>query len=263
VMSRRLVMASLLITSDDFGMCHAVNEGITRAMTEGVVRSTNFLVPCPWFSEALELARRHDLPCGVHLCLTCDWDRLKWRPLTHAPSLCDASGHFLPSYAALEKSARDEEMLVELEAQVSEVERLGFRPSHADSHMFGTFSTGDFAERVRQITEQVCRKHGLGYTYAVDAGKPRHFASEHCQSGMSLPELWQTLEGLGDGTHHLIGHAAVPSRELEAMSTPGHHARVWTAPYRVVDFAWYTSPDTPARLGALGFELIDVKRALA
>ncbi|HVJ17118.1 MAG TPA: ChbG/HpnK family deacetylase [Polyangiaceae bacterium] len=253
----------LLITSDDFGMCHAVNEGIARAMTEGVVRSTNFLVPCPWFPEALELARRHRLPCGIHLCLTCDWDHLKWRPLTHAPSLCDASGHFLASYAELEQRARDEEMLAELSAQVEAVLRLGFTPTHADSHMFGTFSTGPFAERVRHVHEEVCRRHGLGYTYAVTDSKPRHFKTELVQSGLSVPELWRELESLGDGTHHLIGHAAVPSPELEAMCSPGHHARVWAAAYRTSDFAWYTHPDTARRLAALGFELIGVKDALA
>ena len=252
----------LLITSDDFGMCHAVNEGIARAMTEGVVRSSNFLVPCPWFPEALELARRHELPCGVHLCLTCDWDRLKWRPLTRAPSLCDASGYLLPSYAELEQSARDEEMLAELSAQVDTVLRLGFQPTHADSHMFGTFSAGPFAERVRAITEQVCRQFGLGYTYAVDAGKPRHFTSELVQSGLSLPELWRELESLGEGTHHLIGHAAVPSPELEAMCSPAHPSRVWAAAYRTVDFGWYTSPATAQRLAKLGFELIGVTEAL-
>ncbi len=255
-------MKRLLVTSDDFGMCHAVNEGIVRAMTEGVVRSTNFLVPCPWFAEALELARRHQLPCGIHLCLTCDWDHLKWRPLTSAPSLCDASGHFLPSYAELEQSARDEEMLAELSAQVECLLRLGFQPTHADSHMFGTFSAGAFAERVRQVTEEVCKRHGLGYTYAVRDGKPLHFASELVQSGLSFPELWTELERLGEGTHHLIGHAAVPSPELDAICSPGHHARVWAAAYRTADFAWYTQPATARRLAELGFELIGVAQAL-
>src|SRR5687768_12360354 len=126
----------LLVTSDDFGMCHAVNVGIVQAMIEGIVRSTNLLVPCPWFPEAVELARRHGLPSGIHLCLTCDWDRLKWRPLTKAPGLCDADGYFLPSYAALEPQASDEEMYAELKAQVAVLDRMGFPISHADSHMF-------------------------------------------------------------------------------------------------------------------------------
>ena len=39
----------LLLTTDDFGMCHAVNAGTLRAMRSGVAASSNFLVPCPWF----------------------------------------------------------------------------------------------------------------------------------------------------------------------------------------------------------------------
>jgi predicted glycoside hydrolase/deacetylase ChbG (UPF0249 family) len=252
----------LLITSDDFGMCHAVNEGITRAKTTGVVRSTNFLVPCPWFPEALALARRHQLPCGVHLGLTCDWDLMKWRPLTHAPSLCDGSGHFLPSYAALEPSARDEEMLAELRAQIACVERLGFRPTHADSHMFGSFSVGPFAERVRALTLQVCAEFELAYTYALSGQRPRHFASELTISGLPRDELWRTLEDLGAGTHHLISHAAVPSPELDALCSPEHPARRWAADYRIDDLAWLTDPTTATRLAALGFELVGVTQAL-
>lgn len=252
----------LLITSDDFGMCHAVNEGITRAMTEGVVRSTNLLVPCPWFPEALALARRHELACGIHLCLTCDWDRLRWRPLTRAPSLCDAAGYFLPSYAALERTARDDEMVAELSAQLELLERLGWRPTHADTHMFGSFSAGPFAERVRAVVDRVCSEHGLGYTYAVRGGKLRHFDAEIHQSGLSHERLWQTLEGLGQGTYHLIGHAAVASPELEALCSPEHPSRLWAAAYRTSDYTWYTSPQTRERLARLGFDCIDVSQAL-
>lgn len=31
----------LLVTADNFGMCHAINLGTVRAMCEGVVRSRN------------------------------------------------------------------------------------------------------------------------------------------------------------------------------------------------------------------------------
>jgi chitin disaccharide deacetylase len=253
----------LLITSDDFGMCHAVNRGIVRAMTEGVVRSTNFLVPCSWFPEAFELARRHQLPVGLHLCLTCDWDRMKWRPLTKAPSLCDASGHFLPSYAELGKTARDEEMYAELQAQVECVERLGFSLTHADSHMFGSSMSGAFARRVRDVIERVCSEHELGYTYAVQGEKLAHFDAELGLSGTPHRQLWNELEACGPGRYHLIGHAAEPSSELEALCSPGHPSRPWTSSYRVADLLWYTSPQTRDRLTALGFELVGARDVFA
>ncbi len=249
----------LLITSDDFGMCHAVNTGIVRAMTEGLVRSTNFLVPCPWFPEALDLARRHQLPVGIHLCLTCDWDRLKWRPLTKAPSLCDASGYFLPTYAALEKTARDEEMYAELKAQLECIERLDFPLTHADSHMFGSTQSGPFARRVRDVITRVCSEHGLGYTYAVENDKLVHFDREFMLSGTPPSQLWSEFEALGEGRYHIISHAADASPELEAMCSPGHHARPWAAGVRIGDLEWHTTPATRERLLSLGFDLVGVR----
>ena len=58
----------LLINADDFGMCHAINAAIFRTLTEGVVRSTTLMMPCPWALHALHLLREHpDLAFGVHL----------------------------------------------------------------------------------------------------------------------------------------------------------------------------------------------------
>ena len=91
----------LLITSDDMGMCHAVNTGIVRAMTEGFVASSNFLAPAPWFHEAVDLALEHKLEMGVHLCLTCDWDRLKWGPITANPRLCVEDGRLPALHSAI------------------------------------------------------------------------------------------------------------------------------------------------------------------
>src|SRR5882724_5276612 len=125
----------LLVTGDDFGMCHAINAGTLRALTQGILRSTNFLVPCPWFNEALALALRHTLPVGVHLCLTCEWDNVSWGPLTRGASLSDACGNFPASFDQLLERARDEEILAEYRAQIARVRQLGFEPTHVDSHM--------------------------------------------------------------------------------------------------------------------------------
>lgn len=249
----------LLVTADDFGMCHAVNAGIARAMREGIVASSNFMVPCPWFSEALSLAQRHTLPIGVHLTVTCDWDHLRWGPLTRAPGLVDPHGYLYPGYAPLLERASDDEILAEYLAQVARVRSSGFEPTHLDTHMLPAVDQGPGALRIKAIVAEVSRQTGLRYLYETDAsGKLRYFDSELGISGLAWNTLWQNLEALGPGTHHLTGHAAEPSPELEALCSPEHPSRQWAAPVRGMDLAFFTSPSTRQRLHDLGFTLITV-----
>ena len=122
----------LLVTADDFGMCHSVNAGILRAISQGIVRSTNFMVPCPWFSHAMHLAKEHRLLVGVHLCVTCDWDRYQWGPITRAESLRDDHGYFLPNHDAVAKQAKESDIHDELLAQIQRVKAMGYEPTHLD-----------------------------------------------------------------------------------------------------------------------------------
>jgi len=249
----------LLVTADDFGMCHAINAGTLRAMREGIVRSSNFLVPCPWFSEALALAEQHRLPIGVHLCVTCEWDRLRWGPLTRGASLTDALGHFHQGFGALLEQARDEEILVEYLEQIERVRRLGFEPSHLDSHMLPSVDGSDGALRLKALIREVAEQSGLRYLYDTDnAGKLRYFDAEIMLSGQPWPSVWQYLESLGPGTYHLIGHAAEAAPELDALCSIDHPARRWAAEVRTSDLSFFTSPATRIRLKELGFELISV-----
>jgi hypothetical protein len=118
---------------------------------------------------------------------------------------------------------------------------------------------GPGALRLKALIEDVAKRAGLRYLYATNAqGKLRHFDSEVEISGEGLRQVWEKLEALGPGTHHLIGHAAEASPELEALCSADHPARYWAAPVRVQDLAFFTSASTRTRLEALGFDLITV-----
>ncbi len=88
----------LIVNADDFGMYHAVNAAILRTLTEGVVRSTSVMVPCPWGLHALQLLRDHpEIGFGVHLTVASDFADYRWGPLTprdKVPSLVDETGFF-------------------------------------------------------------------------------------------------------------------------------------------------------------------------
>ncbi len=36
------------------------------------------------------------LDVGLHLVIAGEWENVKWRPLTHCPSLTDENGYFFP-----------------------------------------------------------------------------------------------------------------------------------------------------------------------
>ena len=67
----------LIVNADDFGMCHAVNAAIIRALKDGIARSTTLMVPCPWMLHATHfLAENPEMPFGVHLTAISECDLL-------------------------------------------------------------------------------------------------------------------------------------------------------------------------------------------
>jgi predicted glycoside hydrolase/deacetylase ChbG (UPF0249 family) len=249
----------LLLTSDDFGMSHAVNTGIVKAMTQGLVASTNFLTPSPWFSEAVSLAKEHKLEVGVHLCLTCDWDRLKWRPLTTNPRLREKDGCLPALHTGLERlGATDEDMYEELKAQVQLVKSVYGEPTHFDTHMAGGRWNGGIYDRIQKVIIALAREFKVPYTYECDkeSGKHTHFADEECMSGHNPLEILS--KWTEPGRYHLYGHAAEDTPELWAMCSETHPSRVWAGEVRVKDLAFYTDPSNRKRIEDLGFQLIRV-----
>lgn len=130
----------LLINADDFGMCHAVNEAIFGTLTQGLVRSTTLMVPCPWALHAMQLLAAHpEIAFGVHLTAICDSNHYKWRPLTSrekVPSLVDEAGYFytfarMPEFLAQVSLA---ELELEFRAQIEAVLAAGLKPTHLDWH---------------------------------------------------------------------------------------------------------------------------------
>ena len=104
------------------------------------------IVPGPWFPEAVELlAQNPGLDVGVHLCLTSEWQGLKWRSLTQAPGLVDADGYFfpmvfpekgLPRHTSLkEADPRTEDVERELRRQIEVARRHIPHLSYLSSHM--------------------------------------------------------------------------------------------------------------------------------
>lgn len=247
-------------------MCHAVNAGIVQAMTQGWARSSNFIAPAPWFAEAVALAKQHKLDLGVHLTLACDWDRLKWGPLTGNPRLRGSDGAFPDLHTGLEPLlATDDDLYDELKAQIKLVQRAYGQPSHLDCHMAGGQWRPGIYTRLQKVIQRLSTEFSLPFTYAREqvSGKLLHFQDEACQSGWTRQELLAKLDAwTAPGAYHLFGHAALDSEELGALCSPGHPARAWAREKRVMDQVLYLDPGLPLEFEKRGFRLVGVKEAL-
>lgn len=155
---------AIILNADDFGMCHAANTAIVELLDAGRVDSTTLMVPCSWAPEALAFAAaRRDLDVGVHLVLTSEWSRYRWRPLTGtATTLVDEDGFFPVDVAAVEQRAANDDVAAELAAQLQTALDAGVDVTHLDNHMgsvYGLATGRDFLGEVFALAAQ----HGLPF----------------------------------------------------------------------------------------------------
>ncbi|KJL20371.1 hypothetical protein RN51_02587 [Microbacterium oxydans] len=160
---------AIILNADDFGMCHAANTAIVDLLTTTRIDSTTVMVPCSWSPEALAFAAsRPDLDVGVHLVLTSEWTRYRWRPLTGTgsggtgTSLVDAAGFFPTDVLSVEQNASDEDVAAELAAQLQAALDAGVDVTHLDNHMgsvYGLVTGRDFLRPVFELAAQ----HGLPF----------------------------------------------------------------------------------------------------
>ena len=145
----------VILHADDAGMSHDSNEGVEKAITEGVATSTSVMMPCPWVPEFKQFLDKHpDTDAGLHLTLTSEWNSYRWGPLagkTVVPGLTDKQGCLWPSVEAVYFRATGDEVEKEIRAQLDRALSMGFTPTHMDSHMGTLFAKDAFMERYIKV----------------------------------------------------------------------------------------------------------------
>jgi predicted glycoside hydrolase/deacetylase ChbG (UPF0249 family) len=153
----------LIVNADDFGVYHAVNAAILRALRDGVARSTTLMAPCPWALHAMRLLRDYpEIAFGVHLTVIAEFADYRWGPLTprnRVPSLLDETGFFYSNdrQAELLTRARLDELEAEFRAQIEAVLGAGLRPTHLDWHCLRDGGRPDIFD----LTRGLAREYGL------------------------------------------------------------------------------------------------------
>ncbi|MFG1817753.1 carbohydrate deacetylase [Kribbella sp. NPDC049174] len=244
----------LIVQGDDFGMCHAVNVGTMQAFQDGILTQTSTMAACPWFTEAAALARESGIPLGVHQTLTCEWDFLRWRPLTDGPSLVGGDGTFLRTVAEARASITHDDAARELSAQVAKFAAEGLDIHYLDVHM---------GESAPDVYAEISAAAGKPYIYGPV--ESQRFASIEILSDRDAdtkkPWMDAYIAGLTPGVHLLVTHCAVAEPELAAMHAPGTETYRWAEEYRLSDQAIVTDPEIRKAIEERGIELVSMRNA--
>lgn len=137
----------MVVHHDDIAANHGTNTAFVELFDLGICTSGSVMVPCPWFPQIAEMARRRpDLDLGVHLTLNAEFGPYRWRPLTGVSGngLSDADGYMwrdVPSARHADPAAVE----AELRAQIDTALAAGIDVTHLDSHM-GTVAMPEYLD---------------------------------------------------------------------------------------------------------------------
>ncbi len=249
----------LCIIADDFGMHPAVNEGIVKAFSEGLLTDTNLMAPTPAFREAVELTKAHEIPVGLHATFTCDWDIYSWGPLTEAKSFVTPEGRLKDSVEEAWKHGIEEDALIELREQYRVIKGEGIHMNHVGQHM-GRDRGGKFEKVMNQLTKE----EGLPYKGApkaeMDFALAYEWSSGFSSGGCLTVEegksrLKTILESLTPGYHAWVTHPGIDHDSLDELCTPDFHARHWARTFRAIDLALLLDKEIADVVGANGIEI--------
>lgn len=221
----------LLVRADDAGSSWASNVGCLRACSEGIARSVEVMMPCAWVEHAAQLFNRNPkIDVGVHLTLTSEWDAVKWRPLTYAPSLTEDGSSFRPLLMPrrgdkrpnlLESNWSIDEIAKEFRAQIELGIAMFDNVTHVSAHMVKHFA--DFDERVGLLVEELCHEFGLmDDPLGHGLQRIKGYAKYPLDARHRISAFIDCLKGLTAGTYIFVDHPAVENAELRDTGHVGY-----------------------------------------
>jgi predicted glycoside hydrolase/deacetylase ChbG (UPF0249 family) len=140
----------LLLHCDDAGMCEEANIAVQSYVLKGDVLSAAVMMPCPYAADMVEWAKKHPTAdIGVHLTLTSEWKKYRWTTLSDpkkVPGLIDPEGKMWPEVMDVVTHASAKEVETEIHAQIDKMIKLGYKPTHIDTHMGTLYGSAEYAK---------------------------------------------------------------------------------------------------------------------
>lgn len=223
----------LIIMADDLGVAEAVNSATFAAHRDGVVTTSNLIVPGSWFPQAVRLAGENPaLELGIHLALTSEWSDVKWRPLSAGRSFCDPDGYFAPFVwpnpkVAPGRSLRElkvdlAEAEQELRAQIDLARRHVPRVCYLWPHMGFTGHSPEMLALVRKLAKEYDLPLFGDVMEALGIKRLKTTYDRYDTGDKKAAALVQAIDALTPGTWVMVDHAANDTPEMRAFGHVGY-----------------------------------------
>ncbi len=256
----------LIVRGDDMGFSHSGNEALIKTCKEGIVTSVEILVPSPWFPEAVRLLQQNPvIDVGIHLALSSEWDNVKWRPLTHAPSLTDADGYFwpmiypnknYPGQALTENAWVLAEIEKEFRAQITTALKHLPQTSHISSHM----GCVESSPQVVALTRRLAKEFQIDIDLTEHRVLPAYFPGPKKTVAEKQKAFTDMLGKLESGkTYLFVEHPGFDNAELRAIHHIGYED-VATDRQGVTDL--FCMPAIKQAIRERGIQLISYRQLL-
>ena len=188
-------MKQIIFRADDAGSTEGANVAVAKTVTDGVVRNVSVMAPGLAFDHAIPILKDlGDICLGVHLTLSAEWERVKWKPLTDSPTLKDDNGFFTTAPTVLnERGYAIDEAITEAKAQIDRCRSAGLKVEYFDEHMGVGWIRG-----LRSELEALCERERLIY-YAA-------FPWLEGTNTQDIPSLLNAIADVSEGTYVVVGH---------------------------------------------------------
>ena len=231
----------VIISCDDLGAFQSANDGVFRALRDGVATCASLMVPAPWARHAVMQYRGEDI--GVHLTLNSEHEMYRWGPLTHAPSLLSGEGGFPRSIDDLWEHADTAEVLRECRAQIARAIEWGIDVTHLAPHLTAITLRPEFFDVYLELAVEfrlpirlpsTISETQAGFPFrqlAADEGVlyPDHF--DHDWRGGSRERVVRALASLEPGVTEIHVQPCVDTPEIRAL---GAAAKGWIDDFALV-----------------------------
>jgi len=246
---------TLLLRADDLASSHSANLAIAQVIKNGLVKNVSVMAVGPNLDEAADLLAHSENICfGMHVTLNAEWDKVKWKPLTHLSKdsgLVDDQGYFLsdPSLFVTTKPNLDI-ILAEFEAQLSLLTQKGFKIRYVDSHMFPEASIEGLTEALGKWIRQ---KGLINHIFYYDNG--------HFQPFNNVSDLEIILRNLNEGQHFMVVHPSLDTEEMRQTGNKDVPGNV-VAASRQIETTVMSDPNLPKLFKDYDIETIRYDQAI-